>query len=65
MNKANGVTELQYNALVCAITHLEGYKKGKSSMREYYFPIKSLSEAINNVDEQYLNEIEQEDTLLF
>ncbi|MFQ6724359.1 MAG: hypothetical protein ACLRFE_03400 [Clostridia bacterium] len=63
MNKVNGVTELQNTALVYAITHLEGYKRGKSSMQQYYFPIKSLSEAINNED--LYNEIEEEDTLTF
>ena len=56
MNKANGVTELQYNALVYAITNLQGYKKGESSMQKYYFPIRSLSEAINNSDNLYLEE---------
>ena len=65
MNKANGVTELQYSSLVYAITHLGGYKVGKSSMVKYYFPIRSLSEAVNKLDEQYLNEMEQEDTFQF
>ena len=39
MNKANGVNKLQNEALVYAITHLEGYKRGESSMQKYYFPI--------------------------
>ncbi len=61
MNKANGVTEVQYNALVYAITHLDGYRRGKSSLQQYYFPIRSLSEAINNTNNLYNEEFEQED----
>lgn len=55
-DKVNGVTELQYSALVYAITNLQGYKNGESTMQKYYFPIRSLSEAINSSDNLYLEE---------
>jgi len=62
MNKANGVSHIEYNALVYAITHLEGYKVGRSSMQEYYFPIKNLSQAINATD-NYVEEFVEEEGL--
>ena len=65
MNKANGVTELQYNSLVYAITHLGEYRDGVSTMQKYYFPIRSLSEAINNSDNLYLEEQVDESGLTF
>ena len=63
MNNLNGVTHVQNMALVYAITNLREYKNGVSTMQKYYFPIKNLSEAINNVDNIYQNEVEEESGL--
>lgn len=52
----NGVNELQHNALVYAITHLGEYRDGVSTMQKYYFPIRSLSEAVKNSDDLYFEE---------
>lgn len=59
-NYVNGVTNLQYSSLVYAITNLQGYKKGESSMQKYYFPIKSLSEAVNNSANEYIEEFSED-----
>ena len=65
-NLENGVTEIRYSSLVYAITNLQGYKKGKSSMQEYYFPIRSLSEAINSTElDNYIEYGEEKNTLIF
>ena len=61
-NLGNGVTRLENMALIYAITNLDQYKYGRSPMREYYFPIRSLSKAIDNV-ETFEVEYEQEDGL--
>ena len=49
-NLGNGVTCVENMALVYAITNLKGYKHGRSPMREYYFPIRKLGLAIDNID---------------
>ena len=61
-NLINGVTMVQNMALVYAITHLEGYRNGESSMQKYYFPIRNLSEAIIESD-NYIDEFENESGL--
>lgn len=61
-NLSNGVTHVQNMALVYAITHLSEYRDGVSTMHKYYFPIRSLSEAINNSD-NYIDEQVEEDGL--
>ena len=50
MNNVNGVSKLENMALVYAITHLDEYKRGVSTMQKYYFPIRDLSMAINATD---------------
>ena len=62
-NLSNGVMGVRYKALVCAITNLDGYRHGRSTLQEYYFPIRSLSEAIYSAELD--NCVEQEDTLIF
>ena len=61
-NSINGVTMVQNMALVYAITHLEGYRNGESSMQKYYFPIRNLSEAIIESD-NYIDGFENESGL--
>ena len=61
-NLGNGVTRLENMALIYAITNLEGYKHNRSPMREYYFPIRKLGMAIDNVD-AFEQEYEQDDEL--
>lgn len=63
MNKANGVTELQYNRLIYAIGNVTQYRNGVFTMQKYYFPIRSLSNAIDNVD-TFERDYEQDDTLI-
>lgn len=62
-NLGNGVTRLENMALIYAITNLDGYKHNKSTLREYYFPIRSLSQAIDNVD-AFERDYGQEDGLI-
>ena len=50
-NLGNRVTHIENMALVYAITNLDGYRHGRSTLQEYYFPIRSLSEAINASDD--------------
>jgi hypothetical protein len=64
-DKVNGVTELQNNALVYAITHLGEYRDGVSTLQKYYFPIRSLSEAVHNSDNLYLEEHIEESGMTF
>ena len=64
MNNVNGISRLENIALVYAITHLDEYKRGVSTMQKYYFPIKNLREAINNVDSMYADELEEETGLM-
>jgi len=61
-NLGNGVTRLENMALVYAITNLDGYKHNRSTLREYYFPIRRLGMAIDNVD-ILQQEYEQKDEL--
>lgn len=62
-NLGNGLTRLENMALIYAITNLDEYKSGRSTMREYYFPIRSLCQAIDNI-EQFENEYKQEGGLI-
>ncbi len=49
-NLGNGVTNLESVALLYAITNLGEYRQGVSTMQKYYFPVRKLSMAVNNVD---------------
>lgn len=60
MNKVNGINELRYISLVTIIGNLQCYKKGESSFQKYYFPIQSLSESVNAIDDYVAEFIEEE-----
>ena len=60
-NLGNGVMVARYNVLVGVIGNLDGYRYGRSTLQEYYFPIRSLSEAVYSAELN--NCIEQEDAL--
>lgn len=64
MNNVNSVSRLENMALVYAITHLDEYKRGVSTMQKYYFPIRDLSEAINATDDM-VDEFVEESGLSF
>ncbi len=65
-NFGNGVTHIENMALVYAITNLDEYRRGGSSLQKYYFPIRSLSEAINSTElDNYIEYGEEENTLIF
>ena len=60
-NLGNGVTNLESVALLYAITNLDEYRRGVSTMQKYYFPVRKLSIAVNNVDtltEEHVEESE-------
>ena len=62
-NNSNGVTHIENMALVYAITHLGEYRDGVSTMQKYYFPIRSLSQAINNSG-NYVKEYTEDNGLI-
>ena len=49
-NLGNGVTNLESVALWYATTNLKAYRRGVSTMQKYFFPVRKLSMAVNNVD---------------
>ncbi|MBQ3502318.1 MAG: hypothetical protein IJA72_01470 [Clostridia bacterium] len=49
-NLGNGVTNLESVALLYAISNLGEYRQGVSTMQKYYFPVRKLTMAVNNVD---------------
>ncbi len=59
----NGLNQLSNVALVYAITNLDCYKSGKSSMQQYYFPIRRLTSAVNSLGNSYSDIAEQETEL--
>lgn len=64
-NLDNGVMTARYNVLVSVIGNLDGYRHGVSTLQKYYFPIKSLSEAVHNSDNLYLEEHIEESGITF
>lgn len=59
-NLGNGVTNLESMALLYAISNLGEYRQGVSTMQKYYFPVRRLSQAVNNVETLLEEYIEQD-----
>ena len=51
--KVEGIYELENLALKRAITNLNPYREGRSTLREYYFPIGALSKAVHEMVDTY------------
>lgn len=50
MENVEEIYKLEHLALVDAITDLSSYRKGRSSLREKYFPIRALTKAVYEID---------------
>lgn len=51
--KVEGIHGVANLALVDAITDLSPYRKGRSSLREKYFPIRALTKAVREMVDTY------------
>ena len=51
--KVEGIYELENLALVGAITNLNPYRDGRSTLHERYFPIRLLSKAVHEMVDTY------------
>lgn len=58
-NLGNRVTNLESMALLYAITNLDEYRRGVSTMQKYYFPVRKLSMAVNSVDTLTAERVEE------